>query len=158
MAAGPAAGLTRRGWLAGLLALLASPAAAAPRQARRRHARPPQAKPKPPAPAGPRAAARPQAPASRHSSRQPSSVAPPIDGPPPPSRIPGLEPAPVPRSNPPQAPLADRLPRPELELGIPAPPMLFQGETFSRNDPAPDRRPPPGVWYPSPGVTIRLPF
>jgi hypothetical protein len=44
-------------------------------------------------------------------------------------------------------------------LGLPTAPELFQGESFSRADPAPDRRPAPGTeWLPSPGGQLRLPF
>lgn len=73
--------------------------------------------------------------------------------------MPGLDAAPVPRSRL-QGSMADRTPRPELSLGLPAPTELFQGETFGRADPAPDRRPMPGngSWLPSPGAILRVPF
>lgn len=139
--------IARRSWLLGLAVLVGLPGAAPAqeRQQHRRRDRPNGAMPRPPA--TPRVAATPPVPPP-----------PAIDGPAPPSRIPGLEPAPVPGSAI-QGPLADRQPRPQVLLGLPTAPELFQGESFGRADPAPDRRPMPGTeWLPSPGAQLRLPF
>ncbi|MBL6458090.1 hypothetical protein JMJ55_22390 [Belnapia sp. T6] len=129
--------MTKRALLLGLAAFAAGPAEAEERRRRRRTR----------APGKPQAAAPPP----------PEPAAPQIDGPPPPSRQTGLDPAPVPNTNV-QRPYADRLPRADWDLGVPSRPDPYQGQTFERRDPAPDRRSPPGAWYPSPGASVRLPF
>lgn len=130
------AGVSRRLWLLGFAALLAGPAEGAEGARRQR-----------------------RAPRSRAEAPLPMPPPPPqIDGPPSSaSRIPGSEPAPIPRRDirPPQG---DREPRPQLDLGVPTPPMIPEGQTFRHGDPSPDQRQPPGFRLPSPGATLRLPF
>jgi hypothetical protein len=66
---------------------------------------------------------------------------------------------PVPSTNA-RPPLRDTRPQSSLSLGVPTPPEPFQGQTFSGNDPSPDRRQPQGqgLRLPSPGATLRMPF
>jgi hypothetical protein len=101
---------------------------------------------------------RPRSQASQPPPPEPSRI-PNIDGPPPRSSRPGLEPAPVPSTNA-RPPLRDTRPQSSLSLGVPTPPEPFQGQTFSGNDPSPDRRQPQGqgLRLPSPGATLRMPF
>jgi hypothetical protein len=82
---------------------------------------------------------------------------PPVAGLPAPSRIPEFGPAPVPNMDV-RPPPADRQPRPSLELGVPTPHTIFEGETFRSGNPSPETRQPQGLRLPSPGATLRLPF
>ncbi len=130
------AGASRRLWLLGFAALLAKPAAG--EEGTRRPRRSPPSRAEAPLP-------------------MPPPPLPQTEGAPPASHIPRSEPAPVPDRDI-GPPLEDQQARPQLDLGVPTPPLVPEGETFRRGDPSPDRRQPSGLQLPSPGATLRLPF